>query len=274
MQNNIQVPNQQQHAARNRILIYLLITLLVNAFGSSLVKKLIYSLLDVFKIPGIAGTLIYFVLSGIIMCSVKGFLYRKFVFKSKKNVLPAIAVLTGLQIASSILSLSLVQTLAAPDMGYQDLYPAVNLVLFLVTFILGYVLQNSRLYVEAENSSPYRSKQFSAASDNDPTVLGVDLEDIEKRKSPRNKKSRGFFNRFDVENDGDRVIAQSSREAIRVMEHRALDMQHEWNCDDKNEQPVRSDPGRRVIAPGNYSTIQANEHSALDMQHEWNCNDR
>ena len=274
MQNNIHVPSQPQHAARNRILVYIVITLLVNAFGSSIVSSLISSLLNPVRLSYSVRMLVYSLLSSSITCSAKGFLYRKFVFKSKKNVLPAIAVLTGLQVASTILALALSQGLSSSNLKYADLYPLVYLLLSLVAFILGYVLQNTRLYVEADNSAPFRSKQFSAASDNDPTVLGVDLDDIEKRKSPRSKASRGFFNRFDVENDGERVIAQSSREAIRAMEHKSLDMQHEWNCDDRNDQPIQTGPARRVIAPGNYSAIQANEHSTLDMKHEWNCDDR
>lgn len=46
-------------------------------------------------------------------------------------------------------------------------------------------------------------------------------------------KRFGMFDRFDLDNgDDERVIAKSSLEAIKVMEHHELDMKHEWNCDD------------------------------------------
>ena len=48
-------------------------------------------------------------------------------------------------------------------------------------------------------------------------------------------KRRSLFNRYDLEND-ERVIAQSSLDAIRVMEHHELEMKHEWNCNDDQEE--------------------------------------
>ena len=81
-------------------------------------------------------------------------------------------------------------------------------------------------------------------------ILSVDLEDIEKRNEQQEhmdrrmrfglddnddgmKKRRGLFDRYDLDNNDERVIAQSSRDAIRVMEHHELEMKHEWNCDDE-----------------------------------------
>jgi len=90
----------------------------------------------------------------------------------------------------------------------------------------------------------------AAAKGDAKRILSVDLEDIEKRNEQQErmdrrmrfglddnddgkKKRRGLFDRYDLDNNDERVIAQSSRDAIRVMEHHELEMKHEWNCDDE-----------------------------------------
>lgn len=49
------------------------------------------------------------------------------------------------------------------------------------------------------------------------------------------KPFRSLFGRQDF-SDVERVIAQSSRDAIRVMEHNELEMKHEWHCDDDQKE--------------------------------------
>ena len=58
------------------------------------------------------------------------------------------------------------------------------------------------------------------------------------------------------------------------MEHKDLNMAHEWNCEERGKAQPQQSAARRVIAPGSGNPVHVTEHSALDMKHEWNCDDR
>lgn len=280
-QKGIHVSDQPNNEKILRILKYIGITLLVRLFLSGPCRSIVNSLsFRVFYrlglqdfFPWLVSTLV----STIVLCSIKGLLYRKFVFKSKNSALTAILVLSLLQLAASMLTLMfslLLDSSGMSNSGAGMLIELLSTLLSVAAFILGYILQSSRLYLEADNTAVVRSKHIDNTDDSDPDILGVELDDIEKRTTPRREKKRGFLDRFDVENDGERVIAQSSRDAIRVMEHKELGIKHEWNCDARNNSQQTQHTSRHVIAPGSGNAVHVAEHSQLDMQHEWNCDDK
>lgn len=277
----IHVSNQLGNAKLRRLLKYIGITLLVNLLLSRLCSSLLSSISSaLYRLLASRSYLLAFIpslLSDVILCIIKGLLYRRFVFKSKNSAAPAILVLILLEVVVFILLMTVSAFLAQSVSSVLDQYTItrfLSLALSLGAFIFGYVIQSSRLYLEASNTAVVRSKQTDNSSDGDPDILGIELEDIEKRKAPKGKRRHGLFNRFDVESDNERVIAQSSLEAIRVMEHKELGIQHEWNCDDQNASAAPAAPAKPVIAPGNHAAIHVTEHSRLDMQHEWNCSDK
>lgn len=259
-------------------LAYTGITIFANMLISSLLSEIVLSILselELYRVFGhIAESIISAAIIGIIQAVILALLYRAIVFQSKKSPLPAIITLALFQVAEGVLAYFLLFLLYVMEWN-ATAYSLITTLVSLILFVLGFFLQRKRFYAEDSDNGPVRARSSKAAADNDPHFVGIDLDDIEKRNSPGQRIKRSLFNRFDTENDSERVIAQSSRDAIRVMEHKALDMQHEWNCDEKGSgAPVRT--GSRpehVIAPGS-GNVHVTEHKALDMKHEWNCDDQ
>lgn len=264
-----------------RILIYLGITLAVNFITSLLydqyATQLVISFSREFSLPALTVLRAFNILSKVPGCIVSAYLYRRYVFGSRKSVVPAIIILILFNAVGTLLlsafSATLVNAGTAITQTGANIISLFSLCISAVIVILSYVLQRYRLYPEADDDSAYRSKLSGSASDNDPHFLGIDLEAIEKRNAIPRKKGLGLFSRPDLDVSSERVIAQSSRDAIRVMEHKELGIKHEWNCDDQGSARPTGQP-RHVIAPGSGNAIHVTEHTALNIKHEWNCDDR
>ena len=97
------------------------------------------------------------------------------------------------------------------------------------------------VYAEKQSDSADAEQESSAVFVSNDSIDVPDARETEEAKSgfgrfgrsdsDDNDRGFGLFGRNDFDND-ERVIAQSSREAICVMEHNELEMKHEWNCDD------------------------------------------
>lgn len=301
--------HQQNNApARNselrRILLYIVIIFgvgIVNSVVYGAVSRVAFELLwelgMAASLSGVFSTLLN-IADKIAVGIAEGLLFRRFVFHSKKNPTPAIILLCVLNIAvfftTSAIPFIIFEVLKSPRViingyivshNYSSIHQALSIALTVGASALGYFLQRRMYRIDSTNTA----KVFSASNAPDPAIVTVDLEAIEKRSDAEirsrifspgaaddnmPRRSFGLFNRFDTENDGERVIAQSSRDAIRVMEHKDLNMAHEWNCDERGKNQPQQSASRHVIAPGSGNPVHVTEHSALDMKHEWNCDDR
>ena len=281
------------------VLIYIGIIWGVN-FVDSLVYNAVYRGLSsvTVSLPFHLSSMVYFLFSianTIVICIATGLLFRQLVFRSKKSPVAAIVLLCVLNVVRSFVvsfAYTLVIELLYDSMDSSFYHPVYQVVSFVLTWgvhALCFVLQY-RIYNDGSASNAHSDKVLSTANTPDPAIVTVDLEAIEKRSDaeersrifrpdaaddtrPR-RSSFGLFNRFDTENDSERVIAQSSRDAIRVMEHKDLNMAHEWNCEERGKAQPQQSASRHVIAPGSGNPVHVTEHSALDMKHEWNCDDR
>lgn len=268
------------------VLIYIGIILGVN-FASSMAYQMFFSLImSNFRASLFSAMSILFGLADTLAVGiVHALLFRRFVFRSRKSAAKPIALLILLYFARSIVySLinsqltTLVVTGAMTSESYHALTGILSFVLALGVYTLGYVIQRNH-YREEDAPVVQRAAQSS--------ILAVDLEDNARHVS-HPEQARVFcpgadresgpaslraFRRFSLEEDTEPVIAQSSRDAIRVMEHKALDIQHEWNCDDRDSARQPQTP-ERVIVPGSGNPVHVAEHSSLDIRHEWNCGDQ
>lgn len=212
-------------------------------------------------------------------------LFHKFVFRSKKKAVKPIAILIVLNLVRNIifnLLFNLLNMLVTSGsmsyMGYRMMINVLSLVLQWDMYVLVYFMQRN-YYREQE--------RVVRQQDDNPQIFTADQEDdndhiphpeqdhvfcpgAERESGPVSLRA---FRRFRLDEDTAPVIAQSGRESIRAMEHRALDMKHEWNCNDRDASHQPGSP-QRVIAPGSGNPIHVAEHSALDIRHEWNCEDQ
>lgn len=274
------------HRGLSSVLIYIGIILGVS-FASSIAYQMFFSLLLGNVRASLLSTMsTLFGLANILAVGiVHALLFRRFVFRSRKSAAKPIALLILLYFARSVVySLinsqltTLVVTGAMTSDSYRTLANILSFALTWGAYALVYILQRNH-YREEDAPVVQRAAQSS--------ILAVDLED-DTRHVSHPEQARVFcpgadresgpaslraFRRFSLEEDSEPVIAQSSRDAIRVMEHKALDIQHEWNCDDRN--PARQPQApERVIAPGSGNPVHVAEHSSLDIRHEWNCDDQ
>lgn len=279
MSNNhqrVSAPSRQSEI--KRILIYIGLTLAVNFIDSIFLTRIVSLLYQAY--PATAAILLIGYARTFIHCCISVFLYRKYVFRSRSRQLAGVFILFGLRILPSILFSLL-------GVSLYSLGTLANLMQYgaLAAF---YFIARNRLYLDGrEDGGRVLSAHANASTDNDPDVLSVDLDDIQKRKQKQQfnrivgksnqdtsarRSVMGLARKLDLENDSERVIAKSSRDAIRVMEHKALNIKHEWNCDDHDARSTDVEP-ERVIAKGS-NAIHVAEHSDLNMKHEWNCDDR
>ena len=285
-------PNDQRsttaslHPELKRILIFIGLTLAMNFIDNLIVSEIVNKLYAVFT-----SSLAVLLISNIrtfVICCVLVFLYRQYVFRSKKPLFSAVWILFGMQFARSILLTAFVSWLSAAGTSINwSLYSLIGSISYYGVLALFYLVARSRLYLDA-NGAKVLSARSDVGTDSDPAILGIDLEDINRRKQVQQlnritgksnvdtsarRSGFGLARKLDLEAGTERVIAQSSRDAIRVMEHKSLNMKHEWNCSDHDGQPSGIEP-ERVIAKGNSNAIHVAEHSSLSMKHEWNCDDR
>lgn len=293
-QNNA-ASTQSKKSLLQPILIYIGIILGVNFVDSLVYNALIqgiYNLLGTLPHNNFSLVLLLSSIANtIVVCIVMGLLFQRLVFHSTKSPVTAIVLLCVLNVVRSFVvsfAYTLVVELFYDSMTSDFFYPAYQVVSFALTWgvhALCFVLQH-RIYNNGSAANAHTGKVLSASNSPDPSIVTVDLEAIEKRNTQQersrifsadaDRESRsGIFGRFDVENDSERVIAQSSRDAIRVMEHKELGIKHEWNCDDNDgSRQSTGSASQHVIVPGSGNPVHVTEHSALDMKHEWNCDER
>ena len=291
MQSNFQqkvqsAPDPNKRPEIVRILIYAGLTLAINFIDNLIISEIVNKLYAVFT-----SSLAVLLISNVrtfVNCCLLVYLYRQYVFRSKKPLFSAVWILFGMQFARSILLFAFTSWLSVAGASISwSLYSLIANGSYYGVLALFYLVARNRLYLDTD-SEKVLSTHSDASTDNDPAILGIDLEDINRRKQMQQlnritgksnadtsarRSGFGIARKLDLEGGSDRVIAQSSRDAIRVMEHKSLNMKHEWNCSDHDDRPSGSEPGR-VIAKGNSNAIHVAEHSSLSMKHEWNCDDR
>ena len=284
--NNQRSTTSAQRPEYLNILIYIGLTLAVNFINTRFISQIANRLCAIFSGP--LATLLINCLSSFVICCILVFLYRRYVFHSKKPLFSAVCILFGMQFARSILLTVFVSWLASSDMAINwSLYTLIANGSYYGILALFYLIARNRLYLDVGGAKVLSSRS-DTSTDSDPAILGIDLEDINRRKhmqqlnritgrsnvdASARKSGMGLARKLDLDSTSERVIAQSSRDAIRVMEHKSLNMKHEWNCDDRDDRQINITP-ERVIAKGNGNAIHVAEHSSLNMKHEWNCDDR
>lgn len=269
-----------------KILIFIGLTLAVSFIDSLFFSRIVNRLYLAFS-----GTLATFLISNLYsfaLCCILVFLYRRYVFHSKRPLFSAVWILFGMQFARSILLNAFLSWLISSGTAINlSFYSLIATGSYYGVLALFYLIARNRLYLDVGGAKVLSSRS-GTSTDNDPAILGIDLEDINRRKQRQQinritgrssmdasarRSGMGLARKLDLDSNNERVIAQSSRDAIRVMEHKSLDIKHEWNCDDHDGRQSSAAP-ERVIARGNSNAIHVTEHSSLDMKHEWNCDDR
>ncbi len=284
--NNQRSTTSAQRPEYIRVLIYVGLTLAVSFIDSFFISRIVNSLYHAFT--GTLATLLISNLYSFVLCCISVSLYRRYVFHSKKPLFSAVWILFGMQFARSILLSAFVSSLSSSGTNINwGLYSLISEASYYGVLALFYLIARSRLYLDAGGAKVLSSRS-DTGTDNDPAILGIDLEDINRRKQRQQlnritgrsnvdtsarKPGIGLARKLNLDSNSERVIAQSSRDAIRVMEHKSLNMKHEWNCDDHDGRQINITP-ERVIAKGNSNAIHVAEHSSLNMKHEWNCDDR